>query len=117
MQPVERSCGWMVRGPVERRVLYGRAGRLALVACDPLDVPAHAAVPEYLLHLRDVQTAHLPPLARVWMPEAVVRPAPVGCIWRAGAAVVCHVSPSHGLVVHVSLLGLRRKCKNSAIKI
>src|SRR5262249_15516032 len=31
-QPVERSCGWRVRWPVERRVLSGRAGLLALVA-------------------------------------------------------------------------------------
>ena len=91
---VERSCGWMVRWPVERRVLSGMAGLLALVARDPLDVPSHAAVPECLLHLRDFQTGHLPPLARVRMPEAVVRPAPVGRILREGAAVVCHVYTS-----------------------
>src|SRR5215471_9097543 len=84
---------------------YRMAGRLALVACDPVDVPSHAAVPEDLRHLRDFQRGHLPPLARVRMPEAAVRQASVCRILREGVAVVCHV--------FTSLAGARRSREHS----
>src|SRR6266571_4610097 len=75
-------------------VPYCMAGLLTLVARHPLDVPSHAAVSEDLLHLRDFQTGHLHPLARVWMPEAVVPQAPIGRILREAAAAVFHVHTS-----------------------
>src|SRR5713101_1326104 len=84
------------------------AGLLTRIASHDLDSPRHATVPEYLLHMRDLQTGHLHPLARVWMPEAVVRQAPVGSVRREMVAGVCHVHASVPWLVRVREVGKDR---------